>query len=141
MVPLVTEALVFRPVRLALASATIFLLAAGCAGRQPHSSSAGGEVELGAEEVLVRVQNSYSNLVDVFAVSRGVVDRLGTVGIGAPQVFRVPLRQFPPDAQIQIVARPVGGNGTATSGPVSVRPGTVIDFSVSPSLTGSVLLR
>jgi hypothetical protein len=132
---------VFRPVPLAIAALIALPLATGCAGRQPVRESAGGEVDLGAEEITVRVQNSYANLVDVYAVARGVQDRLGTVGLGTGQSFRVPLRQFPPDAQIQIVARPVGGNGSATSGPISVRAGNVVEFIVSPTLTGSVFLR
>ena len=123
-------------------------LIAACAKRVPV---AGAEAE-GADSTAtaagprreiftVVVVNGYSGLVDVFAVGGGITDRLGTVSLGTPQSFRVPLNQFPPGQPIQLVATPLAGRGRATSGPVTVRAGDTIEFTIGPTLGGSVIVR
>ena len=114
---------------------------AACATGRTTTSSAAGEVEPVRNEVTVRVDNAYSNFVDVYAVGNGIVSRLGTVNVGGPTVFRLRLGSFPPGQQIQLVAVPLAGRGRATSGPLSIEAGEVIDFRVDPLLNGSVLIR
>jgi len=93
------------------------------------------------EMFTVVVTNGYQGLVDVFAVGGGITDRLGTVALGTPQTFRVPLKQFPPGATIQLVATPLGGRGRASSGALTVRPGETLEFSIGAGLSGSVIVR
>lgn len=133
-----------RSIRFTLAALALAPTLAACgAGRgAPSTRADGGEVELRDDEILVRVTNTYHGIVDVYAVGRGLVDRLGTVGVGTPATFRVRLNQFPPSSQVQIVARPLGGGGrNASSGALTLRGGEVIEFNVNGSLFGSVLIR
>ena len=131
-----------RRSRLAIVVITTIPLVAGCASRAKRvTESAGGEVDLANRDVVVRVQNNYLDLVTVYAVARGLSQRLGTVSLGSPGTFRIPASRVPGDGQLQIVATPLGGNGRATSGVLTISRGSVIDFTVGPTLVGSVLLR
>jgi hypothetical protein len=133
---------VHRRIRPALIAIATVSLVGACASRsKPVTESAGGEVELADRDVVIRVQNNYLDLVTVYAVSRGLSQRLGTVSLGSPATFRLRAARLPADGQLQIIASPLGGNGRATSGAITVGGGTVVDFTVGPTLVGSVLLR
>lgn len=115
---------------------------AACTGRAPvRTEASAGEVEVKQDEILVRVTSTYQGIVDVFAVGSGIVDRLGPVSLGRPSAFRVRLRQFPAGAQVQLVARPIGGRGVANSGPLTLSGGELVEFSVGANLFGSVLIK
>ena len=134
----------YRRIRLAIVGIAGIPLLAACASRsQRVTESAGGEVDLAESEseVVVRVQNNYLDLVNVYAVARGYSQRLGTVSLGSPATFRFPASRIPADRQMQIIATPIGGNGRATSGAITINGGNVIDFTVGPTLVGSVLVR
>jgi predicted small lipoprotein YifL len=119
---------------------------AGCARRvpvdgAPADSSAAASSEAQPTYFTVVAVNGYSGLVDVFAIGGGITDRLGTVSLGTPQTFRVPINQFPPGTPIQLVATPLGGRGRASSGALTVRPGETLEFTIGSGLTGSVIVR
>ena len=132
----------YRRTRLAIVAIATIPLVASCASRSTRvTESAGGEVDLASSEVIVRVQNNYLDIVTVYAVARGLSQRLGTVSLGSPATFRIAASRIPADRQLQIVATPLGGNGRATSGAITIGGGSVIDFTVGPTLVGSVLIR
>ena len=132
----------YRRTRLAILVIATIPLVPGCASRSERvTESAGGEVDLASSDVVVHVQNNYLDLVTVYVVARGLSQRLGTVSLGSPSTFRIRASRIPADRQLQIVATPLGGNGRATSGALTISGGTVIDFTVGPTLVGSVLLR
>ena len=131
---------------------TLVLLAAGallaaCTKRVPVEGAAPDADSTAApsaprrETFTVVVTNGYQGLVDVFAIGGGITDRLGTVSLGTPQTFRVPLKQFPPGTTIQLVATPLGGRGRASSGALTIRPGETLEFSIGAGLSGSVIVR
>jgi hypothetical protein len=131
---------VLRLPRPAIAALVASALLVGCAG-QPRRAPTSEAAQAVDEVVLVHVENGFTKSVNVFAVWRGVTARLGTVGIGSPATFRLAARRLPPDGQIQIVATPVGGSGRAQSGQIIVQGGTVVQFTIGPTLVGSVMLR
>ncbi|MGZ8379249.1 MAG: hypothetical protein ACXWZS_17670 [Gemmatirosa sp.] len=121
-------------------------LLAGCARRvmvdgASPDSAAGESAEARPTYFTVVAINGYSGLVDVFAIGGGITDRLGTVSLGTPQTFRVPINQFPPGTPIQLVATPLGGRGRASSGTLTVRPGETLEFTIGSGLSGSVIVR
>jgi len=99
-----------------------------------HTQEAGGEVAP-ATAVGLHVKNENFLDMDVYAVSDGLATRLGTVtGNGS--------RNFVLDATLavqdfRIVATPIGGNGRASTGSVSVSPGQTIDFTIGSTLRNS----
>ncbi|MDF1502036.1 hypothetical protein [Roseisolibacter sp. H3M3-2] len=121
----------------------LFPALAACAGRAPvrTEEASSGEVELRDDEILVRVTNTYQGILDVYAIGSGLVDRLGTVSVGTPGTFRVRLRQFSAAAPIRIVARAIGGGGSANSGPLNLTGGEVVDLTVNANLSAGVLIR
>ena len=129
---------------------TLLLLATGallgaCTKRVPVEGAAADSTDAPKasrrEYFTVVVTNGSQGMVDVFAIGGGITDRLGTVNIGTPQSFRVPLQQFPPGATIQLVATALGGRGRASSGALTPRPGETLEFNIGSGLTGSVIVR
>lgn len=129
---------------------TLLLLATGallgaCAKRVPVEGAAADSTDAPTasrrDYFTVVVTNGSPGMVDVFAIGGGITDRLGTVNIGTPQSFRVPLGQFPPGATIQLVAAALGGRGRASSGALTPRPGETLEFNIGSGLTGSVIVR
>ena len=129
---------------------TLLLLATGallgaCTKRVPVAGAAADSTDAPKasrrEYFTVVVTNGSQGMVDVFAIGGGITDRLGTVNIGTPQSFRVPLGQFPPGATIQLVATALGGRGRASSGALTPRPGETLEFTIGSGLTGSVIVR
>ena len=104
-----------------------------------HTREAGGEVAP-ASAIGLHVKNENFLDMDVYAVSDGLATRLGTVtGNGS--------RNFVLDGSLavqdfRIVATPIGGNGRASTGAVSVSPGQTIEFTIGSTLrNSSVFIR
>jgi hypothetical protein len=73
--------------------------------------------------------------MDVYAVSDGLATRLGTVSGNGSRNFVLDASLASRD--LRIVATPIGGNGRASTGAVTVAPGQTIDFTVGPEMRNS----
>lgn len=91
-----------------------------------------------AEPIAVHVKNENFLDMNVFAVVGGVRRRLGTVsGNGAGDFsidWDVTIGQ-----SISLLAVPIGGRGSASTGSLSIGLGQMIDFVVAPVLTQSTV--
>jgi hypothetical protein len=88
----------------------------------------------GAVGLVVQNQNFYD--MDVYVVSEGLATRVGDVtGNSSAQFVLDP--SFFPSNELRVVATPVGGNGRASSGPLSVSPGQTIHFTIASTLRQS----
>lgn len=75
--------------------------------------------------------------MDVYAVSDGLATRLGTVIGNTTKNFA--LHSSMASRDLRIVATPIGGNGRASSGSLTVSPGQTIDFRIGPVLRNSTV--
>ena len=115
-------------------------LLGGCA--RGATMSEGGDVDLRPNDVAaLTVENDYRNDVDVYAVYDGTSTRLGMVVAHEKGTFDLSSSRYV-SGDLQIVARPIGGGGLASSGPVTVQGGDRIAFTVAPVLAqSSVMVR
>jgi hypothetical protein len=71
--------------------------------------------------------------MDVYALSGGLPSRVGTVtGLSTARFALNPTLYSASD--LRIIATPIGGNGRASSGPLAVRSGQTIDFTIGSRL-------
>jgi hypothetical protein len=104
-----------------------------------NSGYAAGDV-VPSNMIGVHVQNDNFLDVDVFAISEGLATRLGTVTGTSSQNFVIDPSLAAQD--LRIVATPIGGNGRASTGSLTVGPGQTIDFHVGSTLrNSSVIIR
>jgi hypothetical protein len=101
-----------------------------------HTQEAGGEVAP-ATAIGLHVKNDNFLDMDVYAVSDGLATRLGTVTGNSSRNFVLDATLAVQD--FRIVATPIGGNGRASSGAVSVSPGQTIDFTIGSILRNSTV--
>jgi hypothetical protein len=94
-----------------------------------------------ANSATLVVQNQNFNDVDVYAVAGGLATRIGTVTGNSTARFGLSEALYnSPD--FRIVATPIGGNGRASTGPISVSSGQTIEFTIAPVLRmSSVMVR
>jgi len=86
--------------------------------------------------VTLTVDNQNFADMDLYAVNNGVFFRIGTV-IGESQgTFTIRPLNFN-NGLLQVVARPIGGWGYASTGLLNVRAGDTVDFTISPLLSAS----
>ena len=112
-------------------SLLFFLAIAGC----HRGSFTNAPVETqGAVGLVVQNQNFYD--MDLYVVSEGLATRIGEVGGNSSAHFTLDPSFFP-SSDFRIIATPVGGNGRASSGPLSVGPGQTINFTIAPVLRQS----
>jgi len=116
----------------AIASSLLFFLAIGGCHRGPFNNAPAGTQ--GAVGLVVQNQNFYD--MDVYVVSEGLATRIGDVGGNSSAHFTLDPSFFPSN-EFRIIATPVGGNGRASSGPLSVGPGQTINFTIAPVLRQS----
>lgn len=120
-----------------LSVAAIVPMAGACGGR---SGEAGGEVAP-ARAIGLRVRNDNFLDMDVYAVSAGLATRLGTVTGNSSRNFVLD-PSMANGQDFRIVATPIGGNGRASTGNLSVSVGQTIDFRIGSILSNSsVLIR
>ena len=105
-----------------------------------HSQQASGDVAP-STAIGLRVRNNNFLDMDVYAVSAGLATRVGTVTGNTTKNFILDASMA--DGQdFRIVATPIGGNGRASTGNVSVSPGQLIDFTIGSTLrNSSVFIR
>jgi len=101
-----------------------------------HTQEAGGEVAP-ATAIGLHVKNDNFLDMDVYAVSDGLATRLGTVTGNSSRNFVLDATLAVQD--FRIVATPIGGNGRASTGAVSVSPGQTIDFTIGSILRNSTV--
>lgn len=101
-----------------------------------HTQEAGGEVAP-ARAIGLRVRNNNFLDMDVYAVSYGLATRLGTVTGNSSRNFVLDASLATQD--LQIVATPIGGNGRASTGVVTIAPGQTIDFTIGSVLRNSTV--
>ena len=88
-----------------------------------------------AESIGLTVTNQNFLDMDVYAVSEGLATRLGTVTGNTKRNFM--LHPSMATRDLRIVATPIGGNGRASTGSVTVSPGQTIEFRIGPTLRNS----
>jgi hypothetical protein len=115
-----------------VAAAATVPVASACS----HTQEAGGEVAP-ATAIGLHVKNDNFLDMDVYAVSDGLATRLGTVTGNSSRNFVLDATLAVQD--FRIVATPIGGNGRASSGSVSVSPGQTIDFTIGSILRNSTV--
>ena len=105
------------------------------AGACTHAAQAAGDVAP-STAIGLRVRNDNFLDMDVYAVSEGLATRLGTVTGNSRHNFVLDASRA--DGQdFRIVATPVGGNGRASTGNITVSPGQLIDFTIGSTLRNS----
>jgi len=115
-----------------VAAAATVPVASACS----HTQEAGGEVAP-ATAIGLHVKNDNFLDMDVYAVSDGLATRLGTVTGNSSRNFVLDATLAVQD--FRIVATPIGGNGRASTGAVSVSPGQTIDFTIGSILRNSTV--
>ena len=123
-------------VLIGLMAATVTLSAATACS---HPNEAGGELAP-ATAIGLQVKNQNFYDMDVYAVSQGLATRVGTVTGNSTRTFM--LHPSMASQDVRIVATPIGGNGRASSGSVSVAEGQTIVFTIGSLLrNSSVVIR
>lgn len=101
-----------------------------------HTQEAAGEVAP-TRAIGLRVRNDNFLDMDVYAVSDALATRLGTVNGNSSRNFVLDASLATQD--LRIVATPIGGNGRASTGLVTVAPGQTIDFTIGSVLRNSTV--
>jgi len=115
----------------AVATLLFSIVAAGC-HRGGFTNAPAGTT--GAVGLTVQNQNFYD--MDVYVVSEGLATRVGDVTGNSTGRFTLDPSFFPSN-ELRIIATPVGGNGRASSGQLTVAPGQTIVFTVASVLRQS----
>ncbi|HSQ33005.1 MAG TPA: hypothetical protein VLN49_24295 [Gemmatimonadaceae bacterium] len=124
--------------RLAIRALSFTLLSALATGPAACSraNEAAGEVAP-ARAIGLRVRNDNFLDMDVYAVSDALATRLGTVTGNSARNFVLDPSLATQD--LRIVATPIGGNGRASTGLVTVAPGQIIEFTIGSVLRNSTV--
>jgi len=114
---------------------TVAPLACRSSGRV-YQESSGGEVALSSNMVGVEVKNDNFADVDVYALIQGQPRRLGTVTGNTTGNFSLRASSLP-TGTVVLLARAIGGAGTASSGQMAVSGGQTVVFRIAPAITQS----
>jgi hypothetical protein len=122
-----------RIAALALAGCLVSAISPACRSAGPY------DVAQQSNTATLIVQNQNFNDVDVYALAGGLATRIGTVTGNSAGRFGLSEALYnSPD--FRIVATPIGGNGRASTGPISVSPGQTVEFTVAPVLRMSSVM-
>jgi hypothetical protein len=112
----------------------VALSAAACARTR---RAAEDETLANAPALLVVKNNNFLDM-DIFVAPDGgrPLIRLGTATGNSTASFKVD-RMYFPTGTVAFVANPIGGTGTARTGPLSVSGGQTITFLIQPELAQS----
>jgi hypothetical protein len=118
----------------------LVLGAGACRSGNPYKMSEADRAAKPGTVAVHVINNNFADM-DVYAVSEGLPTRLGTVTGNSNDTFYLDPSFFP-TSTLRIVATPIGGNGRASSGQISVSPGQTIDFTIAPVMSqSSVMIR
>jgi hypothetical protein len=124
------------PHRLLLPALLCAALSAGTSCRT--AGSAPGEAEAVDEPAILRVTNDSFDQLEIYIVRSGLPTRIGRVGASHAQDF--PLRSVVlGSGDVSFYAVPQAGSGRATTGPLLVSAGQVVDFHVNVVLQQSTV--
>jgi hypothetical protein len=127
----------FPRLRARAAALTLMLLtAASACVRHPQGDEE--EPLIKRDPVIVHVRNENFLDMNVFVIVSGVSRRLGQVSGNGQGDFSVDWG-LTVGQSITLTAVPIGGRGSANTGPLSIGLGQVIDFTVAPVLRQSTV--
>lgn len=126
--------------RVCLAFAVVIASAtATSACNSSRIGSEDGEVAPAYAPVAVELRNENYNDMAVYVIAHGVASRLGTVMGNDTSTIEVDPSFF--EAQdAQILVRPIGGIGGATTGRLVLRPGDTLEFRIAQNLPASTII-
>lgn len=102
-----------------------------------HAGVEAGQVQPAAAVASVNVRNGYELPMSIFATgTNGVPIKLGTVSPGSTGRFTVD-EAIIRLGMLHILAQPPGGGRLVDSGPLSLKPGDLVDFEIGFDLVGS----
>jgi len=104
-----------------------------CHHRPPPDSRAGPP----RGEIAIRVINRSVSDVVIEMVDGGVPSRLGTAYGGATDVFFVPWERVQSSGSLRLLGDPVGSTQAIVTDRLSVRPGSMVVWTIEPVLTQS----
>ena len=127
----------YSRVRLALAAIVVALATSAC--NSSRIGSAAGDIAPAFTPVAVELRNENYNDMAVYVIAHGVASRVGTVMGNETSTIKVDPSFF--EAQdAQIIARPIGGIGGATTGRLVLRPGDNLEFRIAQNLPASTII-
>lgn len=111
--------------------AVLLLAAAACSRGKP-----GAQPEPRPDPIVVHVKNENFLDMNVAVVVSGVSRRLGQVSGNSSADFKIDY-MLTVGQSITITGTPIGGRGIATSGPLNVSEGQIIEFEIGSTLRQS----
>ena len=124
-----------RTTRARTAALSLLLLAASACIHHPQGDE---EEPVKGPPVLVHIRNENFLDMNVYVVVSGVNRRLGTVSGNSMGDFSIDWG-LTIGQSITLLAVPIGGRGSASSGSLSIGLGQMIDFTVAPVLRQSTV--
>ena len=127
----------YSRVGLALVAVVVALATSAC--NASRIGTAASEVAPAYTPVAVELRNENYNDMAVYVIAHGVASRVGTVMGNETTTIEVDPSFF--EAQdAQIIARPIGGIGGATTGRLVLRPGDKLEFRIAQNLPASTTI-
>lgn len=116
-----------------VAAAALLLATLGCS-HTPTPKEAATPEKPGAQ-VRVEVTNHYSLSAEIYAVSAGIKQRLGTVNPGVERTFVVPPNMI--GGGPVIITAEITNENPVVSGSLQLVPGDVVEFEIALHLIAS----
>lgn len=117
----------------------VAIVTAMCGCARHHASTAGDVApQLSSPATLVVKNNNFADMV-VYALQSGDPIRLGMVTSTSSGTFTLAPSLITP-GPVRIFATPIGGNGRANSGPVTLSGGQTMTFTIQQDLAASSVL-
>jgi hypothetical protein len=116
--------------------AGIALLLVAC-GRQPQPSPDATPPDVRNAEITVVVKNQHWLDINVYLLRGTASDRLATVTGASEKVVSVPWTRIGGSGQLRLRADPIGQSGELYTEVISVRPGSVVEWTIGSGLRQS----
>jgi hypothetical protein len=98
----------------------------------------GGPDDVGPDDSPVRVEvtNNHALPMEIYALSHGTSQRLGTVHPGMDGLFSIPAN-LTRQGSVELQALPTASTQRFSSGDLLLAPGTIVELIISPQLFNS----